>query len=103
MTESSCLERLARPLWLLYTWRAVQVIDRGVDLVGSIFNGVAASFGTSSIAGRNRITYGHEDGDVYQFESDWVVELPLFFLCYRRLVFFFFYSLFSFFFLRMHQ
>lgn len=39
MTESSCLERLARPLWLLYTWRAVQVIDRGVDLVGSIFNG----------------------------------------------------------------
>lgn len=37
MKKSSCLERLARPLWLLYTWRAAQVIDRGVDLVGSIF------------------------------------------------------------------
>lgn len=45
-------------------------------------------FGTSCIAGRNRITYGHEDGDVYQFENDRVVELSCFlFLCCRRLVF----------------
>lgn len=33
--EPGCWERLARLLWLLYTWRAVQVIDRGVDLVGA--------------------------------------------------------------------
>lgn len=46
-------------------------------------------FGTSCIAGRNRITYGHEYGDVYQFENDRVVELSSFFpfLCRRRLVF----------------
>ena len=55
-----------------------------MDLVGSIFNGVAASFGTSCIAGRNHITYGHEDGDVYQFENDRVVELPFFFLFMRQ-------------------
>lgn len=45
-------------------------------------------FGTSCIAGRNRITYGHEDGDVYQFENDRVVELSFFlYLSCRRLVF----------------
>lgn len=49
-------------------------------------------FGTSCIAGRNRITYGHEDGDVYQFETTGSWSFISFFsfflfLCCRRLVF----------------
>jgi hypothetical protein len=69
-----------------------------VDLVGSIFNGVAASFGTSCIAGRNRITYGHEDGDVYQFENDRVVEpFSPFFFSYATEDWFLFLLLFPFF------
>lgn len=65
--EPNFEEQMARPLWLLYTWRAVQVIDRGVDLVGSMFTllGVVAAFRTWCIARQSgeRITLrqGRED------------------------------------------